>query len=308
MIRRLTAVLFTVAAVLAACAPRTGEPASGELGARGTIAPVFAIDDSSTGVTRFDPPGTGSLVTLEVGYSVSNANPFDLMIDVLEYSATIEGRPVGSGTRVVGVTIGAGETAELVFNLQASLGGNPDLLRAVARSFSGRPLDVKLEGRARFLSDAQGSSGHTNFTLRGAARATEEVRAPDIGFNSVVSGAFMLRPGMPVVRVVLIASNPGDIGYFLHSKDLRLVSDGTVLATQDLLPTPIAAHSQGRLELLFYPQQAGLDASQLRVLSDLLGTGQQHVTVEGDLFMDVLGVDTFAVPGGLRASGELRGN
>lgn len=111
---------------------------------------------------------------------------------------------------------------------------------------------------------------------------------------------------MPVVQLVLQAVNPGDIGYFLYGKDLTLALGRWHVASEDMSPVPLAAGESSRVDLTFYPVLTDLGEEARATLEAALA---HHVTLaqlEGDLFMDVLGVDSFPVPTGWTVTGFIR--
>ncbi len=108
---------------------------------------------------------------------------------------------------------------------------------------------------------------------------------------------------MPVAQVVLLANNPGDIGYFLHGKELTLMLGGWPVATEDMSPVPIAAGETARVDLLFYPVTSSLGEESMTALRAAMDGYATLIRLEGDLFMDVLGVDSFPVPSGWSVTG-----
>jgi hypothetical protein len=107
--------------------------------------------------------------------------------------------------------------------------------------------------------------------------------------------AFMLREGVPVIRALVQAENPGDVGYFLYSKDLEVLLNDIPIAKQDVSPIPIQAGEATRFELLFYPAVSDLGAEATNALADALNGMETTLTLRGQLLIDVLGVDTFEV-------------
>lgn len=317
MIRKALIAASLVLLALAACAPRVVQPAIPEdveepaapaapvAPAVRADAPVLSLVPDASNVTRFDPPGTGSRVTLLVAVEVQNPNDFGISLRNLDWSADLEGRRVARGTLIVNDSVPAGGSLGLEFELSAPLGQNPDLMRAVAAAFGGRPLAFRIDARVAYQSVALNVFDNVTVVLHGTALATEAVLPPEVSLDTAQSGAFELRPGVPVVRIVLDVDNPGDIGYFLHGKDLALFLNREQIALQDLALTPVRAAGASRVELIFYPDVARLTEAQLAALSDALAGIPVRAIVYGELLMDVLGVDTYVVPGGLDARGTL---
>ena len=140
----------------------------------------------------------------------------------------------------------------------------------------------------------------------GEASALQRVVAPELAFDAGESAAYLLRPEAPVVRVVMRAANPGDIGYFLYGRDLTLAFGGEVIATEDLRPQPLPAGREGRIDLLFYPSWTRISDTARAAIEAALAGRPMLVEVSGDLRMDVLGIDSFDVPAGWSVGGPVR--
>ena len=131
-----------------------------------------------------------------------------------------------------------------------------------------------------------------------ATLARQTVQAPLLRLDEGASRVFLLRPGVPVAQVVLQANNPGEIGYFLHGKDLSLTLGSWPVATEDMRPVPIAAGQTTRIDILFYPLPDSLGDEAAAALQASLDGNTMLLRLDGELFMDVLGVDSFPVPSG----------
>jgi hypothetical protein len=105
-----------------------------------------------------------------------------------------------------------------------------------------------------------------------------------------------LREGVPVIRALVQAENPGDVGYFLYSKDLEVLLNDVPIAAQDISPIPIQAGQATSFELLFYPALSELGTEATNTLANALNSEQTRLGLRGKLLIDVLGVDTFEVP------------
>ncbi len=142
--------------------------------------------------------------------------------------------------------------------------------------------------------------------VSGATLARQTVQGPVLRLSEADSKVFMLRPDVPVVQLVLQAVNPGDIGYFLYGKDLGLTLGNWPMATEDMSPVPLAAGQSSRIDILFYPNLHELTDDARVALEAALGGYTTLVRLDGELFMDVLGVDSFPVPGGWSVTGFVR--
>jgi hypothetical protein len=288
-------------ALLAGCVPRSEIRSAQRIGEIGP--PEFRLVEGQTSVERFDPPGAGGVVALTVGTSVLNPNPFPVKVTSIEYSVWLEDRQVTRGKLEPEMFIPSEGTAPLRFTIETALRNRPELLRAVVRAFAGEPLAFRIEGRMTFNSLAYEFRTNNRVLVEGAALARETVSAPALRLDEQESEAYLLGPEVPVVRLVLKISNPGDIGYFLYGKDLSLLLAGHAVATDDLRPVPVPAGSSTRVDIIFYPQRSQLSQEALDALDAALSGIPTAVELDGRLAMDVLGVDAFAVPDGWRISG-----
>ncbi len=298
------AALWLLLALLAACAPRT-EVRTVE--AIGTALPVeFELVPGQTSIERFDPPGAGGRLELTVGSLARNPNEYGIRLQTVTYVVYLEGKQVVRGALAPDVYLEASSTTPIRFDIATSLAGQPDLLGAAARAFAGRPLQFRVEGVLRFSTPTHVYETRSKVLVSGATLARQTVQAPLLRLDETESRVFLLRPDVPVVQLVLQAVNPGDIGYFLYGKDLTLALGRWHMASEDMSPVPLAAGESSRVDLTFYPVLADLGEEPRAVLEAALA---HHVTLaqlEGDLFMDVLGVDSFPVPTGWTVTGFIR--
>lgn len=280
--------------LLAACAPGTAIRSARPLGE--IKPPVFELVPVRTSIDRFDPPGAGAGLAMTVGTMVHNPNAFPVTLEAVDYQVVLHGDRVTTGTLEPGLELAAEGEAPLKFQIHADLSGKGGLLRAVARAFSDTPLPFRIEGTVRFASSSYAFETRKTLLLAGSTYARQTVQPPKLQLDEAATRVFMLRPDLPVVQVVVKATNPGDIGYFLYGKDLEITLAGEPLARQDMRPVPLAAGQEGRIDLAFYPSPGSLD----RKASDALQAALQGIptllNVEGSLYMDVLGVDSFEVP------------
>jgi hypothetical protein len=289
--------------LLAACAPRTELSSVTPRTYIGV--PELTLLEGETSVERFDPPGAGSLLTLQIAALLHNPNTFPITVTEIEYGVSLEKRTSTHGLLEVDTYLDPGETLPLQFTVETPLGRNPDLLRAAVRAFAGRPLAFRVDGHIRFVNESHRFRSSSRLLLEGSVLARESVRAPQLGLLAGASEVFALQPAEPVIRLVLTAVNPGDIGYFLHGKDLSLSLDGQLITTGDLRPTPVPARDSSRIDILFYPDLARLGPEASAALTEALMGKDVAVELDGRLFMDVLGLDSFAVPDGWAVQGVL---
>ncbi len=293
--------LALVVAVLAACAPGTEIRSAQPLGP--IHAPRFELVAGQTSIERFDPPGAGAGLEMTVATLARNDNEFPVRLTDVSYTVYLQNKAVARGDLAPDLFLDAGATAPLRFKISTDLRGKTDLLRAVVRAFADAPLPFRIEGRLAFTSLSYGFDTTSRVLVQGSTLARQSVVPPQLRLDESESRVYLLRPDVPVVQVVLHATNPGDIGYFLYGKDLVLTLAGQEMAREDMRPVPLAAGRDGRIDILFYPVPAELSPEGAAALDAALGGIPTLLKVRGPLFMDVLGVDSFDVPAGWDATG-----
>lgn len=270
--------------------------------------PEFRLVQGQTSIERFDPPGAGGVVALTVGTSVFNPNPFPVKVTYIDYTISLEGRQVTRGSLEPEMFLSAGGTAPLRFDIESALQNRPELLREVVTAFTGEPLEFAIEGRLIFNSLAYEFRTNNRLLVEGGLLPNETVEAPSLRLDEAESQAYLLSPDVPVVRLVLNVTNPGDIGYFLYGKDLQLSLGGHPVATDDLPLVPLPGGGSSRVDVIFYPERDELSAEARAALEAALAGIPTSVEVTGRLSMDVLGVDAFNVPDGWSVTGFVHSN
>lgn len=293
--------LASLALLLVACAPSSGIRSARPV--TEIAVPTFSVVPGQTRVESFDPPGAGATARLAIGARVHNPNPFPVRVEALEYSVALNGQVVTRGRLEPDLFLSREGAAPLRFDVLTELSRRPELLRAVARSFAAAPLAFRVEGRLTFSSLSYRFTTSRRTLLEGEMRAREEVRPPRLRLDETQSEVYLLRPDVPVVRAVVTVENPGDIGYFLYGKDLTVSLGGHLLAQQDMRPVPVPAGEDSRVDVLFYPRLDELDEPARAALQAALDGIPTSLELGGRLLMDVLGVDTFAVPDGWEVFG-----
>lgn len=287
--------------MLVGCAPGTAIKSAQP---RGEIkSPVFSLVPGRTSIERFDPPGAGAGLTMTVATLASNPNTFPVVLEAVSYQVVLHGDRVATATVRPGLRLDAHGAAPLSFEVHADLSGKSGLLRAVARAFADTPLPFRIEGTVRFATPSYTFETRKALLVAGATLARQTVAPPRLQLDEAATRAFMLRPDVPVVQVVVKVVNPGDIGYFLSGKDLLLTLAGHAIAHQDLQPLPLAAGQEGRIDLAFYPSPESLTENGKSALQAALHGVPTLLQVEGSLHMDVLGVASFEVPPGWEIAG-----
>ncbi|MDZ7801310.1 MAG: LEA type 2 family protein [Trueperaceae bacterium] len=292
--------VLTVAFLAASCAPRA------DLRAEPTEATrplTFEAVPGLTRIVRFDPPGAGERLELELAVQVHNPNTFGVHLERLSYRVVVNDRAVADGRIRPDRFVEAGGMIPLRFPVEAELPPTRPLLTAVAGAFTGEPLPYRLEGRVRFGAAGYAFESRYGLLVEGSLLPTETVEPPRLRVDGDASRAFEVRPGVPVIQVAIRVRNPGEIGYFLSGKDVALALAGHPVATLDVEPLPMPAGSERPFALLFYPDPDQLEGGARRALDAALRGIPTAFEVRGGLAMDVLGVASFPVPGGIQANG-----
>ena len=258
-----------------------------------------------TVIDRFDPPGAGATVTVTVATEVFNPNNFPIDLQQVQFSLSLAGRKVFDGRLSPSLLVEANKQERLVFQVSTSLEGKRDLMLAVARAFTGTALTFQLEGSTVFTSQSFEFSSRNSLLTSGEILALQVVREPILRLDETLSGVFLLREDVPVVRLILQVYNPGEIGYFVYGKDVVLLLGNERIAVQDITPIPVPAQQISRFDLLFYPEPAKLSSATQAALAEALAGSNTQFTLEGSLLLDVLGVDTFEVADGWLIRGSL---
>jgi len=303
-VKRRAYVLLAVAwaaVLLAACAPRTEIRRTEQI--EDILPPVFELVPGQTSIERFDPPGAGAYLEMTVGALVRNPNQYSVKLESITYDVFLEGVRAVRGAIAPDVFLEPDATAPVSFLVTTDLANRNELFVAAARAFVDRPLEFRIEGSIRFSSASYAFESRPKELLAGSTFARRTAQAPLLSLDEQASRVYELSPGVPVAQVVLLASNPGDIGYFLHGKDLTLMLGGWPVAVEDMSPVPIAAGDTTRVDLLFYPATASLNEESLAGLRAAMDGYATLMRIEGELFMDVLGVDSFPVPSGWSVTG-----
>jgi LEA14-like dessication related protein len=291
-------VLFLLVS-LAGCLPfRRGVSPGDAIDRAEPLAPIepLVLTANETVIERFNPPGPdqSSVLELTLATTAQNVNPFIVTLTRLDYDLYLQDRRVSSGEFTPGLRVEANAQEPLVLALSAPLERN-DLIKAAAQTFLGTPLSFRLEGTLSFSSDNYGFTTRKLVLLQGELTSRQQLELPSLSLTEGETRAFMLRDGVPVIRTLVQAENPGDVGYFLYGKDLEVLLNDVPLAKQDVSPVPVQAGQVATFELLFYPALSELGAEATNTLADALNGSKITLTLRGGLWVDVLGVDTFEV-------------
>lgn len=309
--------LAVAVAVAAGCAPRAVSEIAEAVPLVDVVAPRFEVDAAGSRIERFDPPGAGAGLEAALAATVANPNVFDVVLERVEWTLKLAGRPVASGVLEPGLAVPGEAAVPLAWTAEASLAEVRELWGPVVGAFAGRPLPFEVEGRLRFVSEVYGFTSGVRPLFAGELLARQSVRAPVLALLDGAHEATAVRPDAPALRVVLTATNPGDVGYFLTGRDLRIalgtprtaagaterapspaeVGDALEVGRVDLAPVPVPAGATVRADLLVYVDPAALSEAARGRLGAVLAGVPTPVTVTGSWAYDVLGVDSFVLEG-----------
>jgi LEA14-like dessication related protein len=253
---------------------------------------LLTVVPGQTLIERFDPPGAGSTAKAVIGAQAKNTNSFGVTLTHVDYEVFLLDKSVARGSLRPDVFVAPDSLVPLKFPFSASLEKQTDLIKAVAKSFTGTPLAFRLEGSMTFTSQSYGFTTQKVTLLQGDMLSKQKLEPPQLSLNENASAAYTLREGVPIVRVVMDVTNGGDIGYFIYGKDIELYLGDIKIALQDISPNPIAAGQEGSFEILFYPDLTILEGEALKVLKAALQGIPTSLELKGNLSVDVLGVDT----------------
>jgi hypothetical protein len=296
--------LLMLLCLLAACAPAAKQAAKPPAQPQQVVKPlVFELLPGNTSLGKFNPPGAGAVIDLTIGAKVRNPNDFPVALKEVSYQLLFGKLLAAKGQFAQKVSLEPGKSALISFDVRVDLKDKPDLVRQVAAAFTGQTLPFSLEGTVQLATLGYTPSYGPAVLLAGETHAREVWAPPQLTYEQKQSEVFLLEPGVPVVRVVAQATNPGAIGYFLYGNNLLLKLAGQPLAYADLSPVPIPAHSGSRLEILFYPDVNRLDDATAQALKAALAGIPMSLDISGELKLDVLGVATFKVPAEWKLAG-----
>jgi len=314
---RAAALAATAAVILllvAACVPRTVNEITDATPLVDVVAPRFTVDGGGTRIERFDPPGAGAGLEAALAVSVANPNEFGIVLERVEWTLRLAGRAVASGVLEPALSIPGGADVPFGWVADASLADARELWGPVVGAFAGRPLPFEVEGRLRFVSEVYAFTSGVRTLFAGELVARQTVRAPRLALHDGGHEATAVRPDAPVLRVALSVTNPGDVGYFVSGRDLRVAlgvprtpddAARAVTAAEaldllevgrvDLAPVPVPAGATVRTDLFVYVDPAALEPAAVHRLEAALTGAPTPFSVVGAWAYDVLGVDSFAL-------------
>lgn len=315
-VRALVAAVALLA--LTACAPRVVGEISDMSPVVDVVAPRFVLDPRETRIERFDPPGAGAGLVVDLSVVVSNPNTFDLFLESVDYRLLLAGERAHVDVLEPRLSVPALGSARWRWRLEASLADQPRLWRSVVASFAGEPLPFAIEGRLRFLSEVFIFSTGVRPLFSGVLRARQAVEPPAIAVAAGTEDLVVARADAPALRFVLELRNPGDVGYFVSARGLTLGllgpgfdasgaqlppsdaerAEAAPVAVLDLPPIPLPAGATVRREIVVVLDLERLTAAGRAWLEALLAGDPARFVIDGPFVYDVLGADSFEVPAG----------
>ena len=314
---RLRAALAIVAFLaLGACAPRVVGEITDMSPLVDVVAPRFELDPAETRIERFDPPGAGAGLVVTLTVNVSNPNPFDMVLDRVDYRLVLAGERAFAQTLEPSLLVPGLGSARWQWTLEAPLADLPQLWRAVVGSFAGQPLPFEVEGQLRFLSEVFIFSTGVRPLFSGALRARQTILPPRLSVAHGSAKTVVARADAPALRFVLELTNPGDVGVFVSARGLTLgllaaeadtaaelappTADDrdavVVVGAFDLSPVPLPDGATVRREVVVVLDLQRLGAAGVERVSALLAGEPTRFVIDGAYAYDVLGVDSFEVP------------
>ena len=315
---RVRALLAAIAvAALTSCVPRVVGEITDMSPVVDVVAPRFVLDPRETRIERFDPPGAGAGLVVDLSVVVSNPNTFDLFLESVDYRLLLAGERAHAAVLEPRLLVPALGNARWRWRLEASLADQPRLWRAVVGSFAGDPLPFSIEGRLRFLSEVFIFSTGVRPLVSGVLRAREAIEPPEIAVVAGSEDTVVARSDAPALRFVLELRNPGEVGYFVSARglELGLLAPGfdasgvpvapteaeraaaSPVAVFDLPPVPLPAGTTVRSEIVVVLDLQRLSADGRERVDALMAGHPTRFVIDGPFVYDVLGADSFQVPG-----------
>lgn len=282
---------------LAGCLPRASLPQGSQIPE--LTAPLVSVTPGAATVVSLDPPGSGARVGVRVPVTVTNPGSRPLELRSFGYTPELGATPGQAGRfrehGTLPLVLAPGATIRLSLLLSGDLRRDAALLQEAAAAFrDGNPgLAWSVRGTLTFTADGHPFTEEQEVNLSGTAKPEGGPELPELQIRPAESAAWDTGAQEAHVRLVMEARNPGPVGYLLQARDLRLFVDGLELAGQALAPVPLAAGESAVFALPFRLGHRSLSAGARTALSDLLSGREVEVTVQGELQVDVLGLDSF---------------
>lgn len=303
---------------LTACVPRVVGEISDMSPVVDVVAPRFVLDPRETRIERFDPPGAGAGLVVDLSVVVSNPNTFDLFLESVDYRLLLAGERAHAEVLEPRLAVPALGSVRWRWRLEASLADQPRLWRAVVASFAGEPLPFAIEGRLRFLSEVFVFTTGVRPLVSGVLRARQAIEPPQIEVVAGSEATVVARADAPALRFLLELRNPGDVGYFVSARGLTLGllapafdatgaalaptdaerAETSAVAVLDLAPVPLPAGATVRHEVVVVLDLERLTDEGRAWLAALTAGQPARFVLAGPFVYDVLGADSFEVPDG----------
>ena len=295
--------LVLLSYLLSACIP-AGSPIRAE--PKVDIIPLrFSLSEERTKIEKFDPPGAGSQLEMTLAFSVLNPNSFGINLKQIKYRIALAGVGVEEDVLEPDYYIRAGGEAAIDYRLKTSVEGKPGLIKAIARAFTGTPIDFEMTGETVFESLTHEFNSKRESLLSGKVAVRNEVVMPVLELDKEASKIYSLRADAPVIKVQINAENPGQVGYFIYGQEVILTIGGEFVMSQDLPLSAIPAAKTTAVELYFYPDLQHLSAKAKEAIAAALNGKPVPFSLTGDVLVDVLGIDSYTITDGWNLYGSL---
>jgi len=266
---------------------------------------VFSLQTENTLIEKFDPPGAGSNLEMRVEVMVKNPNSFAVNLRKIDYKIALANTDVETDVLEPNYYIRAYGELPLSFKVNTSVAGKSQLIKAIARAFTGANIDFKLTGAIVFDSLTHEFKSSPDTLVSGQIAVRNEVLLPLMTVDTESTSVYLLRADAPVIKLGILAQNPGEVGYFIYGQEVNLNIDGEIMMTQDIALNALPANQTTRIELFFYPDMDYLSDSLKEKLNAALSGTPIPFSLTGDILIDVLGIDSYRAEDGWNVYGSI---
>jgi len=301
-VKRILALLL-LSYLLSSCIP-AGSPIRAE--PRVDIIPLkFSLLQDRTIIERFDPPGAGSQLEMTVGLGIKNPNSFGINLKEIKYQIALAGVRVEEDVLEPDYYIRAGGEAAIDYKLKTSVKGKSRLIKAIARAFTGTPIDFKMDGETVFDSLTHEFRSRAETIVSGQVAVRNKVLMPILELDNKETKIYSLRADAPVIKIQIKANNPGEVGYFVYGQEVVLTMDGQFIMSQDVALSALPAAKTSFIEMYFYPDLQHMPDLAKEAIADALNGKPVPFSLTGDILVDVLGIETYTVTDGWNIYGSV---
>lgn len=298
--RYLPACLTFWTLLLVACAPKAAGPQVGPAPTAPVplVSPVIELDERAVRVLRYDPPGAGGRMTIEIEAVARNDNPFPLGLTRLDYRLDLAAEESAAGSKALDLTLPKNGAAKVRFELAVPV--TPRLAGLVGAALSGGSLPYRLALGAVVEAAEVGVEETAAQHFAGDAPVDVEFAEPSFRLW-VREGSLRLRnSGRSTVALMLEARNDGDVGYLLSTRDLSLSLGAQRLAGTDLGPMAVPARATSRIDVRFFVAATGVTELIKRAIDEASRGSVTGLELRGAIRVDIAGYESFELPAAMR--------